>query len=208
MGVEVITIVRKGKHEPCEARLHDEINADQLIEIHNVWKPARDKAVERMRRGGVPMHQFPQHAHWDWSAKADLLRLLATRAFAIECDDEWQGAMMTSTAGHFARLDPDRGKPLVYVKYLESAPWNLARLVSAPRFGAIGTRLIEAAVRLSVDENFRGRIALRSLPNPDTRSFYNRCGMVCLGEDPQVEHLPYYEMTRDGATQFLTGGNL
>ncbi|MGH7138251.1 MAG: hypothetical protein ACREHD_21065 [Pirellulales bacterium] len=171
-------------------------------------EPVRDEAVAQMKRRGVPRHLFPQHAHWDWAAKADLLRLLATCAFAIECDGEWQGAMMTSTAGHFARLDPDRGKPGVYVKYIESAPWNLAQLNPAPRYGAIGTRLIEAAVRLSVDENFRGRVGLHSLPNPDTQSFYERCGMVCLGVDPDVEHLPYYEMTRERATLFLTGGNL
>lgn len=207
MGIEVIRIVRKDRRESCEALLHDELTADELIEIHNAWKPARDAAVARMRSRGAARHELPRHAHWDWAAKATLLRLLATRAFAIKCDDEWQGAMMTSTAGYFARLAPDRGKPLVYVKYLESAPWNLKQLTGAPRFGAIGLRLIEAAVRLSVDEDFRGRIGLHSLPNPETQSFYERCGMTCMGVDPDVEHLPYYEMTRERAILFLTGGN-
>lgn len=187
-------------------RLHDEVSADELIAIHEAWKPIRDQTVARLRRRAAPRHEFPQHAHWDWSVKADQLRLLATRVFAIECDEEWQGVIMTSTAGYSARLPPDRGKPLVYVKYVESAPWNLPQFVDAPRFGGIGTRLLEAAVRLSVDEDFRGRVGLHSLPNPATESFYARCGMTRVSIDPQVENLPYYEMTRERATLFLSGG--
>ena len=42
---------------------------------------------------------------------------------------------MVKLAGKEARLDPDAGKPLVYIDYLESAPWNLATIVDAPLYG-------------------------------------------------------------------------
>jgi hypothetical protein len=116
-----------------------------------------------------------------------------------------QGLMMVKTAGCAARLPPDGGQPLVYVDYLEVAPWNLRALTNTPRFGGIGVRLIEAAVRLSRDEGFHGRVGLHSLPQAE--AFYrDTCRMVCLGADASYENLPYYELTREKAAAFLSGG--
>ena len=38
--------------------------------------------------------------------------------------EEWQGAMLTKSGTHFSQLGEDRGKPLVYIDFLEVAPWN------------------------------------------------------------------------------------
>jgi hypothetical protein len=116
-----------------------------------------------------------------------------------------QGLMMVKTAGSVARLPPDTGKPLVYVDYVEVAPWNLRALTDTPRFGAIGVRLFEAAVRVSTGEGFHGRVGLHSLPQAE--AFYrDTCLMSSLGVDASYQNLPYYELTRDRATQFLSGG--
>jgi hypothetical protein len=188
-----------------DATLETELAPAQLIVIEAVWGPARLAAVQQQIASGSLPGQFPQHWHWNWAAKAANLQLLAYRCLGIECQGQMQGLMMVKTAGCAARLPPDGGQPLVYVDYLEVAPWNLRALTDTPRFGGIGVRLIEAAVRLSRDEGFHGRVGLHSLPQAE--AFYrDTCRMVCLGVDASYENLPYYELTRAKAAEFLSGG--
>jgi hypothetical protein len=119
-----------------------------------------------------------------------------------------QGLLMVTVAGKVARLPPDDGKPLVYIDYLESAPWNVIPLVAEPQFSGIGMVLMHAAVQLSYDEGFHGRIGLHTLDQSEV--FYrNKCGMQGCGPDPSYHGLPYYEMTREIAARFTsnTGGD-
>ncbi len=94
----------------------------------------------------------------------------------------------------------------MYVKYLESAPWNVEAFTPNPRYGAIGTRLLEAAVRLSLKEQFGGRIGLHALPNQRTEGYYHRRGFPRRGVDAQMEDLPYYELSAVAALAFLNEG--
>ncbi len=97
------------------------------------------------------------------------------------------------------------GKTLLYIDYLESAPWNVRPFTQEPRFGAVGARLVWAAVELSLAEGFEGRVGLHSLPQAE--SFYEGfCGMTKLGEDPDYESLNYFEFSREGALAFLARG--
>jgi GNAT superfamily N-acetyltransferase len=201
-----IEIVDCGTRQPVAAILHDELGALDLLDAEIVWMPERLKAVARMLRGGIAEANLPQHRHWNWWEKAHELKLLATGGFGIHCDGQWQGLMMTTTVGHAAQLLEQRDKPLVYVKYLESAPWNVKAFAPAPKYGAIGTRLLEAAVRVSLAEGFAGRVGLHALPNPETERFYQRRGFIGLGPDARMEDLPYYEFSAAAAIAFLHEG--
>jgi hypothetical protein len=87
-------------------------------------------------------------------------------------------------------------KPVLYVKYIESAPWNLRGYAGAgARFGGIGISLIRAAIAVSLEEEFRGRIALHSLPQSEP--FYGRF-MEDLGIDPDVEGFATSKWARSG----------
>ena len=70
------------------------------------------------------------------------------------------------------------------------------------RFGGIGISPIRAAIAVSVEEEFRGRIALHSLPQSEP--FYGRF-MEDLGIDPVVEELRYFEMSEERALKFMRG---
>jgi hypothetical protein len=200
-----VQILDQQTHALVDATLETELAPAQLIAIEAVWGPARLAAVQQRIASGSPAGQFPQHWHWNWADKAANLQFLAYRCLGTECQGQMQGLMMVKTAGCAARLPPDVGQPLVYVDYLEVAPWNLRALTDTPRFGGIGVRLIEAAVRLSRDEGFHGRVGLHSLPQAE--AFYrDTCRMVCLGADASYEDLPYYELTREKAAAFLSGG--
>jgi hypothetical protein len=205
MSVHPIELLdlRSGKKVPIGAVLHDGVSAEQLIAAEKQWKVARFELVFNLMKSGRPESDFPQHWRWDWSKKAPQLRLLATRTFGIECEAIWQGLMMTTTVGHAALLGADKGKPIVYVKYLENAPWNLKAFTDTPKFSPVGVRLLEAAVALSKEEGFHGRVGLHSLPNPHTEGFYQRLKFTRIGIDKAVENLPYYELSREAAEQFL-----
>ena len=91
---------------------------------------------------------------------------------------------------------------LVYVEYLAVAPWNRPQLFNPPAYKLIGRVMIATAISISINEGFKGRIGLHSLPQAD--SFYNdKCGMVALGPDPSKDDLIYFEMTPEKANDYL-----
>jgi len=101
------------------------------------------------------------------------------------------------------RLPQQANKHLVYVEYLEVAPWNRPHVASQPRYKLVGTVMLAAAIQLSIDDGNRGRLGLHSLPQAD--SFYrDRCGMTDLGPDTSIfGNLHYFEMTEQQAAQFM-----
>ena len=98
---------------------------------------------------------------------------------------------------------------LIYVDYLETAPWNIKTLMHAlgrsPEFGAVGTRLIAAAVRTSLDEGLKGRLALHSLLTSE-RFYVDVCGMTAVGRDAAKQNLRWCEFTAEQAERFLKEG--
>jgi hypothetical protein len=87
--------------------------------------------------------------------------VLAFAFFGVSCRDKLRGLMKLEVAGRSGRLASQKRKPLVYVDYLETAPWNIKPLMEAlgksPQFAAIGTRLVEAAVLFAEE---RGHVAV------------------------------------------------
>ena len=196
-----VQIIRHATGELTNALLQTDLAPAVLVEVEQEWGPMRRSAARRFLKEGRG-EEVPRHWHWDWAAKSKNLEFLAYRCFGIECDRKMQGLMMVLIAGKQSRLPPDAGKPLVYVDYIEAAPWNYGPLVDVPVYKGIGMVLIRAAVQLSLDEGFQGRLGLHSLPQSE--SFYrDRCGMQGGTQDPHYENLPYYEMTRDGAKRFI-----
>jgi L-amino acid N-acyltransferase YncA len=77
----------------------------------------------------------------------------------------------------------------------------------APRYRGIGSILVRAAIELSKQEEFKGRIGLHSLPQAD--SFYSTtCGMSDLGVEAESPYAPmrYFEMTSEQAEAFIKKG--
>lgn len=202
MSAIPIQIVRYQDRTPTDAVLRTGLLPKDLIETEKEWGPIRFNAALKLKQAGRDA-EIPRHWHWDWGAKSQNLSFLAYKCFGIECAQRMQGLLMVMVAGKQARLDPDAGKPLVYVDYLESAPWNVVPLVEVPQFSGIGMVLMRTAVQLSYDEGFHGRIGLHALPQAE--EFYrDKCGMQGCGPDKNYQNLPYYEMTREIARRFTS----
>ena len=183
-----------------EAELVDELSKDDLVRAHLDWAPVRLEALKRLHAAKRP---WPEHWHWDWSKKADMLDLLAYRCMGIEQGGRMQGLMMLSTIAVKGRLAVQAGKATLYIEFLESAPWNLRELVGIPQFLGVGVRLLEAAVVFSEEEGFGGRIGLHSLPQSE--GFYRKY-MTDLGLDPNhSQRLRYFEMGAEQVRYFLEG---
>src|ERR1035441_8147482 len=138
------------------ADLVEEVGDQQISDWNRYWRPALEETLARLRANQVPREHWPQTAHWNWDLKSkQIAGLLAFRGFALSAQGVTQG-LMRIDLNHSARHSEQVGKPLVYVEYLEVAPWNRADF-STPRYRGVGTALLTAAVDLSFQEGFRGR---------------------------------------------------
>ena len=203
MTVEVSTVwlLDVSSGNSVEAELRDAIEQAQLDDWQKEWQPALLGVIQGLARRGVPVNQWPQSWHWDWAQKtARVQGLLAFRGFSVVAQSVTQGLAqidLTKTA----REPSQMGKPLVYIDYLEVAPWNRPEFGAPPRLRGVGSALVTAAVALSAEEGFKGRLGLHSLPQAD--AFYQKIGMTDLGQDTAYQNLRYFEMTAESAREFL-----
>jgi hypothetical protein len=188
------------------AELLDAITEKQLTDWEAEWMPELANAIQRLHRAGVQRQCWPQSKHWNWRNKSERFQeMLAYPCFSIVCGGMTQGMMIVDTTTKRCRVESQKGKDLVYIEYIENAPWNRKELHNPPQYRGVGSLLVRAAVDLSYDNGFKGRVALHSLPQAN--SFYaNNCGMTDLGTDENYQGLRYFEMTPEQAHTFIEKG--
>ncbi len=185
-----------------EAELWDAITDQQLVHWEDEWTPAQRLINERLKAAGVPRAQLPQSRHWNWRQKAEAFSgSLANPSFCVMAQGMTQGMMILNTLPK-ARVASQAGKELIYVEYLENAPWNRKQANDDQvRFAGVGSLLMRAAIEFSRDEGFKGRLGLHSLPQ--SNDWYAKvCGMTDLGSDAGYQNLHYFEMTPEQAEAF------
>jgi len=196
-----VWIVDGSTGEPVQAILFHKIVEKHLRDYEGRWRPWLEQAV-----AAQPSLPRQESAHWDRRKKMEAVgRLLGYPSCAIECNRETQGLMIASTMGS-SRLESQKGKPLVYIEFLETAPWNRVTLTGQPRYKRVGPALVDVAIQLSMNEGFHGRVGLHSLPQSDDW-YRGICGMTDLGKDPKKQNLRYFEMTIEQARAFLGKGS-
>jgi hypothetical protein len=178
------------------ANLYRDFPADKLELIEIDWADARQRAADSDQAVGLaPL----EHAHWDWRNKRDSIKTGHHMAVVVEYEGDIQGAMAVLRIPREARLGVGH---LVYIDYVEAAPWNLRAFANQPRFLGIGTVLIADAIRLSTEMQLGGAIGLHSLPQAE--EFYSkRCRMTPLGQDSNYFDLTYFELPARDATDWL-----
>lgn len=206
-AISPIALLNATSGKPEEAELWDAITEKQLGDWEAEWIPELFKAIQKLHRAGVERVHWPQSRHWNWRQKTQALQgMLAHPGFSIVCNGTTQGMMIVDTTTHRCRVESQKGKDLVYVEYIENAPWNRPELADPPLYRGIGSILIRAAIALSIEEEFKGRIGLHALPQ--SNGFYaNTCGMTDLGIDASYHGLRYFEMAPELAESFIAKGN-
>jgi hypothetical protein len=198
-----ICLIHTETGEEVAATLRIIADYSELALIEATWAVERAAIALKLQAGSVARECWPQSLHWSWAAKAALPGTLAITVVGLEVDGECQAMILTKTEPYRVRQTADRGKPLVYVDYVEAAPWNwsLASLSMQPRFKGSGTILMLEAVSQSIQEGFHGRVGLHALPQAER--FYVHCGMTKLLVDPAKHNLAYFEFTREQAQIFI-----
>lgn len=188
------------------AELWDAITEKNLADWEANWTPQILKVLHALNQKGVERRLWPQSRHWNWSDKVKAVEAkLSNQSFSIVCDNNTQ-AMMIVDLTHRAQLDVQKNEHMVYIDYLEVAPWNRGDLTDcSPKYSGGGSLLILAAIELSKQEGFNGRVGLHSLPQ--SNDFYaNKIGMTDLGKDENYQNLRYFEMTSEQADEFIMKG--
>lgn len=181
-----------------DALLHERVDAAYAARVDDAWLTYL-AAAEAQAKSLGDRFQAPDNAHWQWHDKVmRSSHLLSCPTLAVECEGETQGLMLLQTDGRFTRRPGQPEIPLVYVTYLSTAPWNMPSITPKPKFRGTGTVLLRAAVEISLDLEFKGRVGLCSLHNAEP--FYERHGMECLGQDSMLN---YYEFSPEGAAAFI-----
>lgn len=205
---QAIQILECQTGQLAEAEIFDEITLGHFIETQATWRPLVLEAARGLAANPQQAMLIPRHFHWDWTRKEAELKLLAVKFFGISCGGQLQGIMKIDTVARSCRLPEQQGKPLVYIDYIETAPWNIKLLMEPigkpQQYRGVGSRLFEAAVLQSEEEGFKGRLGLHSLPGSE--SFYiKECGMTPVGRDPHKQNLLWCEFTPEQARRYMAG---
>lgn len=204
MSSESTYIIRRSDMVSVEATLLGGLRPANLELVERAWVVKRQEMMRGLLLRHIDQSLWPESLGWDWGRKAAYLRLLAFQGWAIELDGDFQGVMLVELVGHAARHKEDLGKPVLYINYLEAAPWNwdCEEISQVKKYSGIGQVLFQKAVELSQEEGFYGRVGLHALPQAE--GFYEQaCGMTCFGHDPNKEGLMYYELSRGAAAARL-----
>lgn len=199
----VVTLWNRELGVAEEAELFDNVSLLDFNEAQDKWRPTLREAAEKLREAGEGV---PAYVHWDWRQKSRLLGRLDVTFYGIRCSGLLQGLMMVD-AGTMerCRVQDDKGKELIYVDYVETAPWNIPEYMAAlereAKYSRVGTRLMQAAVQLSLDSELKGRVGLHSLPRAE--SFYGKLGMTAVGRDAKKQNLLWLEFTPSAANEFM-----
>lgn len=205
--VSPIALTNVESRELVDAELWDAITEKNLADWEAKWTPELLRLLEVLYDNGVERRLWPQSRHWDWRQKTQAIeKRLDQQCFAIVCDGMTQAMMITELTKR-ARLKGQENDHLVYVDFVEAAPWNRREILGEPpRYSGCGSILIRAAIEYSKREGFKGRIGLHSLPQAN--DFYaNKVGMADMGQDPDYQNLRYFEMTPEQAEAFIKEGD-
>jgi len=200
----IVQIIRRSDGSFVDANLVRGVKPQDLLIVEREWIADRTDILHELLDKGVARENWPQSLHWNWQRKAPELTLLAACGLGVVCERQWQGVMMTKSAPYVARLGADRGQPLIYIDYIETAPrnWPIPEIGCKGVFRGIGSLLFWEAVRQSREEGFHGRIGLHALPQAEV--FYQQaCQMTPLGHDAAKQNLLYFELSRQQAERLF-----
>jgi hypothetical protein len=172
---------RHDKTAALEPEIFYDITVKELEATQTAWL-----SYKRL----YPPQPLPAHHEWNWTKKA----LINTdfSLVSLKYAGETHGLMMVALSPQTCRLPGSTHNSLLYVEYLETAPWN-QKAYAGPktRFVGVGSCLLDVAIDMSIAHKCEGRLGLHSLP--DARTFYASQGFQTMGEDP-AEQLDYFEL--------------
>ncbi len=165
------------------------MHLNELQAITQQWDQSKRRYREILKRSGASL---PQNDAWNWKDKASATNPDLHQFIGVSTQNEMQGMMMLAKTPEFSRRKYHEHQHVLYVEYLESAPWNLPESAGIEtRYRGVGSSLLAAAVDISIEYGWGGRLALHSLGA--AHGFYLKAGFENLGLD-ESENLDWFEL--------------
>jgi hypothetical protein len=184
------------------AEVFRELDEKNLDDFDCLWRPPLQTRKNEFASWVEAAAANAQDSHWDWGEQARKANgSLQYETFAVECGGGTQGLMLVDLT-KFARIDGQRGRELVYVERIATAPWNRAKFVQTPVYKGVGRVLLGTAISLSFELGFKGRIGLHSLPQSENW-YRNVAGFTDGGYEP-AKMMHYFEMSDAQAGAFIS----
>lgn len=198
-----VVLVRGSNGEPVEAMICKTRISQSISDWNNFWFPKNREKLQFQKDNDKDISKWPQSIHWNWESK--LRRVEASthlESFSIICEGKTQALIIVDLSRRCV-LPSQKDKKLVYIDFIEVAPWNRDNFSGImPIFRGCGYLLIRQTVEFSRDNSCDGRIGLHSLPQSE-KYYINKIGMTDLGIDTSYQNLRYYEMTPEQSKNFL-----
>ena len=148
----------------------------------------------------LTLNQHDQHWPWKSIAISYGVNILRSCAAILSPEDYLEGAIAYELG---AKSNLEAGKRCLYIGWLATAPRNRKWLCTLPVYKGVGLVLLQRAIRESYDNGLGGRIALESLPTPQTVQFYEANGFITTGAAPSQPTLINYELPVAAARSWL-----
>ena len=162
--IEFVRLYDVSNQKYVDAELRNFISEDSVEDWRSKWVPEMFRLVGRIFDRGGEIREHIDSPKWNWSAKVSDMRLTDSQ---MGCSLVSQGetqAMMIVDINKKCKLPQQQNGDLVYIEYIQTAPWNNRRLNdNFVRFAGCGSILFHKAIRLSRAMSMGGRIGLHSL---------------------------------------------
>ncbi|HAS90144.1 MAG TPA: GNAT family N-acetyltransferase [Desulfovibrio sp.] len=149
-----ISLLHIPTDKPVDAELLCTIGKEQIADWEKFWIPAKKEGLKASQES--QLHKsIPGSRHWNWDKKANHANsFLACSGYSIVCEGRTEGLMVITKSIHSARLESQKGKPLIYVDYIETAPWNIKGFMPPGKYSGIGSIFLNTAIQVSVHEGY------------------------------------------------------
>ncbi len=163
--IEIVQLYDVKRKCFLDAELKNAITEENIIDWRDLWIPMQIRRLNQYLDRGGSTYGVLESVHWNWANKVlDMQTNSNLRGFSLEYEGRTE-AMMIVDVSRISKLNEQGGKFLVYVDYVQSAPWNKSDGVeSMKKFKRCGTVTIKKAIQYSLLLQREGRIGLHSLP--------------------------------------------
>jgi GNAT superfamily N-acetyltransferase len=141
-------------------------------------------------------------SHWNWARIVQRYGVgVLKECVAIQSKEGYIEGAVAYNFNAKSYLEPGLG--CAYIDRISTAPRNRRRLVVEPAFKGVGSSLMYWVLKESYNAGLDGRIALESLPTPDTVKFYEAKGFQRTDLSQPADGLMDYELPRAKAEEWL-----
>lgn len=192
-GTQVKYCVRHGWDMIAAAEC-DEIWGRAKLELFEYIRSQNfDEDTLKQVLESIQMEDF----HWDWFNKSYHYSRDEYEWFFLFAEGKPQGACVI----YHPKMSELAKAKIFYVEYLAVAPWNRDCMVMQREFKGVGSTLLKAALRYSVDVlGLTPGFSLHSLPQ--AKQYYERLNMVNIEKNDKGKLL-YFELPTSEANLFL-----